>query len=78
MGFMCERNSNSSCDHHLRRRDRGTVTRVPSPTLGLGIGYVKFKTQVIGLVKMKLRFSDGNEYVCSIVGLPFFDKIISL
>ena len=67
---------NSSCDVIYGDRIVGTVTAgVPSPTLGLGIGYVKFKTPGDWAGKeMKLRFSDGKEYNCSIVGLPFFDK----
>ena len=77
MGLTCAgATPNSSCDVIYGDRIVGTVTAgVPSPTLGLGIGYVKFKTPGDWAGKeMKLRFSDGKEYNCSIVGLPFFDK----
>lgn len=54
----------------------GSITAgVPSPTLGLGIGYVKFKLPGEWVGKeMKMRLSDGNEHACNIVELPFFDK----
>lgn len=53
----------------------GHVTAgVPSPTLGCGIGYARFKTpdDWIGR-KMKLRLADGTTHDGDIVGVPFFD-----
>ena len=54
----------------------GSMTAgVPSPALGLGIGYVKFKLPGEWVGKeMKMRLSDGSEHACNIVELPFFDK----
>ena len=76
MGLTCGRNSQFFLWVIYGDMILGTVTTgVPSPTLGLGIGYEKFKTPGDWAGKeMKLRFSDGKEYNCSIVGLPFFDK----
>ena len=77
MGLTCaDATPNSSCEVIYGDMILGTVTTgVPSPTLGLGIGYVKFKTPGDWAGKeMKLRFSNGKEFNCSIVDLPFFDK----
>jgi glycine cleavage system aminomethyltransferase T len=54
----------------------GNITAgVPSPTLGIGIGYARFHYQDewVGR-KMVLRLPDGTSYSCDIVELPFFDK----
>ena len=54
----------------------GRVTAgVPSPTLGTGIGFVKFNYpgEWVGQV-LTLRLPDGIEHDCAIVDLPFFDK----
>ena len=54
----------------------GNITAgVPSPTLGIGIGYARFHYQDewVGR-KMVLRLPDGTSYPCDIVELPFFDK----
>ena len=54
----------------------GSITAgVPSPTLGLGIGYARFKTpgEWVGR-QMKLRLPDGSVHDCDIVDVPFFDK----
>ena len=54
----------------------GRITAgVPSPTLGFGIGYVKFNRPGEWVGKeMKLRLPDGSEHECTIVSLPFFDR----
>ena len=54
----------------------GRITAgVPSPTLGIGIGYVKFNRPGGWVGKeMRLRLPDGSEHECTIVDLPFFDK----
>ena len=54
----------------------GSITAgVPSPTLGLEIGYVKFTLPGEWVGKeMKMRLSDAREHACNIVELPFFDK----
>ena len=54
----------------------GSITAgVPSPKLGLGIGYVKFTLSGEWVGKeMKMRLSDASEHACNIVELPFFDK----
>ncbi len=48
---------------------------VPSPTLGLGIGYARFAEpgDWVGRT-MALRLPDGSTHACKIVDLPFFDK----
>ena len=48
---------------------------VPSPTLGLGIGYARFTVpgDWVGR-RMALRLTDGSTHVCEIVDLPFFDR----
>lgn len=53
----------------------GTVTAgVPSPTLGCGIGYVRFNepAERVGQA-LKMRLPDGNEHPVTIVDLPFID-----
>ena len=48
---------------------------VPSPTLGLGVGYVRFKTPDEWTGRMvSLRISNGTEYESNVVDLPFFDR----
>ena len=54
----------------------GNITAgVPSPTLGVGIGYARFHYQDewVGR-KMVLRLPDGACHSCDIVKLPFFDR----
>jgi len=54
----------------------GQITAgVPSPTLGMGIGYVRFHYQDewVGR-KLILRLPSGECHSCAIVDLPFFDK----
>lgn len=48
---------------------------VPSPTLGLGIGYARFTRpgDWVGR-RMALRLPDGSTHACEIVDLPFFDR----
>ena len=48
---------------------------VPSPTLGLGVGYARFAApgDWVGR-EMELRLPDGSTHVSNIVNLPFFDK----
>ena len=60
--------------------DNGTVVGhitagVPSPTLGLGVGYARFAApgDWVGR-EMELRLPDGSTHVSNIVDLPFFDK----
>lgn len=53
----------------------GSVTAgVPSPTLGLGIGYVRFNFPAdwVGR-RLSMRISDGDFHAVDIVDLPFFD-----
>ena len=54
----------------------GNITAgVPSPTLGVGIGYARFHYQDNWVGReMVLRLTDGASYPCNIVELPFFDK----
>jgi aminomethyltransferase len=54
----------------------GNITAgVPSPTLGIGIGYARFHYQDEWVGRqMVLRLPDGTSYSCDIVELPFFDK----
>jgi aminomethyltransferase len=48
---------------------------VPSPTLGLGIGYAHFYDSGEWCGKnLELRFQDGTRHRIEIVDLPFFDK----
>jgi len=54
----------------------GRITAgVPSPTLGLGIGYVRFNRpgDWVGR-RLSLRLPDGNIHEGEIVELPFFDR----
>ncbi len=45
-----------------------------SPTLGCGVGYVRFKQAGDWSRRtLRLRFPDGKEHPCEIVDLPFFD-----
>ncbi len=59
--------------------DGGIVGRitagVPSPTLCLGIGYVRFNTpgEWVGRT-LSMRLPDGGIHECQIVDLPFFDR----
>jgi glycine cleavage system aminomethyltransferase T len=57
-------------------REVGYVTAgVPSPTLGLGIGYVRFeKPGEWSGRTISMRLSDGTEHASHIVDLPFFDR----
>ena len=48
---------------------------VPSPTLGLGIGYAHFYDSGEWCGKnLEIRFQDGTRHRIEIVDLPFFDK----
>ncbi len=54
----------------------GQITAgVPSPTLGLGIGYARFHApgDWVGR-KMTLRLPDGSLHDCDIVETPFYDR----
>ena len=54
----------------------GRITAgVPSPTLGVGIGYVRFfkPDDWIGSV-LTIQLADGALHRCNIVEFPFFDK----
>ena len=51
------------------------TTGVPSPTLGLGIGYVRFKTPGDWSGRtVTLSLPNGSEQESHIVDLPFFDR----
>lgn len=57
-------------------REVGRITAgVPSPTLGLGIGYVRFSQpgEWAGS-RVNLRLSNGAIYNADVVELPFFDR----
>jgi glycine cleavage system aminomethyltransferase T len=48
---------------------------VVSPTLGCGIGYVRFKSPGDWVGRhLTLKDANGGTYACEIVDLPFFDK----
>ena len=54
----------------------GRITAgVPSPTLGCGVGYVRFNApgDWIGRT-LELQLTDGTTHSCEIVKLPFFDR----
>ena len=53
----------------------GRVTAgVPSPTLGLGVGYVVFKSPSNWVDrKLSMCLPDGSNHETHIVDLPFFD-----
>ena len=54
----------------------GRITAgVPSPTLGLGIGYVRFSQpgEWVGS-SVLLRLNDGSHHNADVVELPFFDR----
>ena len=57
-------------------REVGRVTAgVPSPTLGLGIGYVRFiQPGKWADCKFILRLNDGSQHDAYVVKLPFFDR----
>jgi len=58
------------------QNDIGVVTAgVPSPTLGCGIGYVRFSTpgNWVGRT-LECRLPNGTDLPCDIVSLPFFDS----
>ncbi len=60
----------------LRGKSVGRITAgVPSPTLGVGIGYIRFfePGDWSGLT-LKIELSNGTMDPCEIVELPFFDK----
>lgn len=48
---------------------------IPSPTLGLGVGYVRFNSpgDWVGC-SLSMRLSDGSKHVGEIVQIPFFDR----
>ncbi len=54
----------------------GRITAgVPSPTLGLGIGYVRFRTPGAWVGRtLAMRLPDGTAHDSRIVELPFFDR----
>ena len=51
------------------------TTGVPSPTLGLGIGYIRFRTpgDWVGRT-LAIRLPDGTLHYGQVVELPFFDR----
>ena len=57
-------------------REVGYITAgVPSPTLGLGIGYARFHEPEEWLgTEVTLRLPNKSSHRANIVGLPFFDK----
>ena len=77
MGLTCA-SATPSSGSEILDADRvvgGITAGVPSPTLGLGIGYARFNTpgEWVGR-PMKLRLPDGSVHDCDIVDVPFFDK----
>ena len=64
----------------LDDREVGYITAgVPSPTLGLGIGYARFYEPQEWLgTEVTLRLPNKSSHRANIVGLPFFDKEKSL
>ncbi len=77
LGLTCEGATPSSNSEIL---DNGNVVGritagVPSPTLGLGVGYARFQSpgEWVGR-DLQLRIPDGSVHDCKIVDLPFFDK----
>ena len=77
LGLTCSGTTPSSGSQII---DNGTVVGhitagVPSPTLGLGVGYARFAApgDWVGR-EMDLRLPDGSTHVSNIVDLPFFDK----
>ena len=48
---------------------------IPSPTLGLGVGYVRFNSpgDWVG-ASLSMRLRDGSAHVGEIVQIPFFDR----
>lgn len=77
MGLTCRTATPSSGSMILDKgREVGHITAgVPSPTLGLGIGYARFHApgEWVGR-KMVLKLPDGSQHDCEIVETPFFDK----
>jgi glycine cleavage system aminomethyltransferase T len=53
----------------------GVTAGVPSPTLGCGVGYVRFAApgDWVGRT-LELKLPDGSIHAGEIVDLPFFDK----
>lgn len=77
LGLTCETAVPASgnlvfCDNKVAGR---ITAGVPSPTLGVGIGYVRFfePGDWIGSAS-KIELSDGMMCPCDIVELPFFDR----
>ena len=77
LGLTCSGTTPSSGSQII---DNGTIVGhitagVPSPTLGLGVGYARFAApgDWVGR-EMELRLPDGSTHVSNIVDLPFFDK----
>ena len=77
LGLTCSGTTPSSGSQII---DNGAVVGhitagVPSPTLGLGVGYARFAGpgDWVGR-EMELRLPDGSTHVSNIVDLPFFDK----
>lgn len=77
MGLTCEAATPSSGSLILDNGNPvGHITAgVPSPTLGLGIGYARFHAAGEWLGRsMTLQLPDGSQHDCEIVEIPFFDR----
>lgn len=77
LGLTCETGTPAAGNLVLDgEREVGHITTgVPSPTLGLGIGYVRFSAPDDWPGRsLTLRSSDGRLHPCEIVSLPFFDR----
>ena len=76
-GLTCKTATPSSGSKILDGNEEvGYITAgVPSPTLGLGIGYARFlKSKEWPGKKLKLSLPNGEFHSAEIVDLPFFDK----
>ena len=76
-GLICKTATPSSGSKILDGNEEvGYITAgVPSPTLGLGIGYARFlKSKEWPGKQLKLSLPNGEFHSAEIVDLPFFDK----
>lgn len=77
LGLTCETATPASGSDVLDGNNKvGHVTAgIPSPTLGLGVGYVRFyaPSDWVGR-KLTMRLPDGSAHDAQVVDLPFFDR----
>jgi len=76
-GLTCETGTPVGCSAVMDgSRVVGRITAgIPSPTLGLGVGYVRFSNpgDWVGRT-LKIHLPDGDLHDCQIVNVPFFDQ----